>query len=243
MQKVKKRRRKRVLLVRAEAIDRLERIVAVLEKDVRIALLAEAVLEAGNEAVQSLGSSKGMHVNTYDTIHRSLGLDLAISLSRVFDSGSKRYSKNEKDAASIPQLVHFLKQSRCQKVLVNRSRSWTGTFLSDEHAKSCRRAIDSSLSIFSKATRDPKFRKAMRHLKSFRDFRLAHSLLGESKVPKYNDLFSLMDVARDLVQHAQLAINGQDSSLEDYERIYREDANGFWRKTLSTLTANKSPPP
>ncbi len=48
-------------------------------------------------------------------------------------------------------------------------------------------------------------------------------------LPKYEDLFMLMDVARDAVEGAKLAIDGQSMGLKDSEKYYREEADDFWR--------------
>jgi hypothetical protein len=51
-------------------------------------------------------------------------------------------------------------------------------------------------------------------------------------MPKYEQLFLLMDVARDVVDHAKLAIRGDNLDLKEVEKERRRAANAFWEPAL-----------
>ena len=228
-----KRRRKRVVISRAEAIQRLEMMVQRIEEDVKIGLWAEATLEAANEIVMATPDEERPGALAYHTIRQSLALNLAISLARLFDPGSKRSRPNKRDIASIPLIVRLLKQRRCQKELVERARSWTPHLVGfeDTHANGCQRSIDEAISAYNELQNTGQGRAMIQRLRDFRNKRLAHSMMHDTlnALPKYKDLFKLMDVARDVIEDAKLAIDGQSMGLKDSEKIYFEEADEFWR--------------
>jgi hypothetical protein len=228
-----KKRRKRVVISQAEAVQRLEIMVPRIEEDVKIGLWAEATLEAANEIVLATPRLKRPGALAYRTISKSLALNLAVSLARLFDPGSRRWHPNKRDIASIPLIIRLLKQRRCQKVLVERARSWTPhlTGFEDTHADGCQRSINMAINAYNEVQNTPEGRAMLRRLRDFRNKRLAHSMMQDTlkALPRYKELFTLMDVARDATEGAKLAIDGQSMGLKDSEKTYREEADDFWR--------------
>jgi|TARA_B110000459_G_C16349773_1_gene376051 hypothetical protein len=51
--------------------------------------------------------------------------------------------------------------------------------------------------------------------------------------PMYSDLFSLTDIAIDIVQPIKLAVQGNNMALDDLEEHYRQIADIFWRFALN----------
>ncbi|MDF2812082.1 MAG: hypothetical protein K0S56_3113 [Microvirga sp.] len=79
-----KKRKRPVTITRNEAILRLEDMVKSIERDVNIALAAEAALEEANNLVVSY-QIEPPGSETYNSISQALGLNLALSLARLFD--------------------------------------------------------------------------------------------------------------------------------------------------------------
>lgn len=237
-----RRRRKRVVISQAEAVRRLEFMVLRIEEDVRIGLRAEATLEAANDIVMAAPRKERPGALAYRTISQSLALNLAISLARLFDLGSKRRHPNKRDIASIPLIIRLLKQRRCQTVLVERARSWTPhlTGLEDTHGNTCQQSIDKAINAYDELRKSREGRAMLRRLRDFRNRHLAHSMMQDvlKARPTYKELFTLMDVARDAVEGAKLAIDGQSMELKDSEKIYRDKVDDFWRMAFQLESAN-----
>ena len=79
----------------------------------------------------------------------------------------------------------------------------------------------------------------MARLREFRNKQLAHNLIDDviKALPTYNDLFALMDVARDVMEHAKLAIDGSNEDLLGAESIIRNEGEEFWDKALGAVFA------
>lgn len=236
-----KTRKQPVVISRGEALRRLSAMVERIEEDVKIALWAEATLEAGNDIVNTSPARRTRGAAAYNAISQSLALNLAITLARLFDSGSKRWHANRRDVASLPLIVRLLKQRRCQRALVERARSWTpqAMDLADTHARGCQRSIDGAVAAFVGLQRTATGRATAKRLREFRNKRLAHSMMQDTlkALPRYNDLFKLMDVARDVVDAAKLAIDGLHLGLKDTEEACRREADAFWTLVLGDAVA------
>jgi hypothetical protein len=72
-------------------------------------------------------------------------------------------------------------------------------------------------------------------LRDFRNFQIAHSMFDDKnhEKPLYSDLFSLTDIAIDIVQPIKLAVQGNNMALDDLEEHYRQIADTFWRFALN----------
>jgi hypothetical protein len=212
-------------------------MMRLIHDDVRIALAAEANLEAANDIVRATPDHHRPGANAYNSVHQCISLNLAISLARLFDEGSTKRHPNLRDVASIPLMVRLLRQMRCRRVLVERAREWTPMMpgLADLHEAGCTKALNDAVAAYEVFAKSPEGRRILARLRDFRNRRLAHSLMVETlgTLPRYNDLFHLMDVARDVSDAAQLAIDGIAPDLPEHEQIVRRDADIFWRSAFN----------
>jgi uncharacterized protein YdiU (UPF0061 family) len=219
---------------------RLKAMVDRIGRNVSTALWAEALLEAGNKRVKPTGAVY-LGANAYNTIAYALMLSLALALARLYDVGSKRHHPNERDVASIPLIIRLLKQKRCQNRLIRDARNWTPHLKgsADLQANACENAIKAAIKAYSDLVRTRAGRDMLGRLRLFRNKQLAHSLIDDviKGLPTYNDLFALMDVARDVMEHARLAIDGTNEDLKQAERIILTEGEGFWEHALAAVFA------
>lgn len=207
-----------------------------------IALHAEAALEASNYIVVAHPDRKWPGAMTYSAIAQSLALNVTISLARLYDPGTRRVHPNKRDIASIPLMVRLLKQKRCQKAMMQRARDWTPHLegMANIHATACGKAIEAAINSYETLQKTPEGRAASKKLREFRNFRLVHSMMRDmiKSLPTYRELFNLIDVARNLVENASLAIDGKNRDLKETEANYRDNADAFWRMALGIKGTN-----
>ena len=232
------RNRKRAVISRSEALRRLRAMCGRVERDVRIALWAEAVLNSGNEIFPIGKPVEGG--NAYMVIVQSLVANLAITLARLFDPGSRRYHPNRSELASLPLIIRLLRQRRCQKLLLDHARKWTPDLVGMEavNASTCTEAIAGAIKAYRELLAAPGGQSRIRRLRHFRNFVLAHTMMDDprKRAPLYSDLFILLDVAREIVDKLKLAIDGSHIDLPDLHQMYREIADRFWSSAFQTLT-------
>ncbi len=213
-------------------------MVKAIERDIRIALAAEAALETANAIVVATPDAERPGPLTYEAVAQALVLNLGMSLARLYDHGSKNRHPNKRDLASIPLIARLLRQKRCQAELARQARQWTPQIPSfaDSQEAACRRAIADALAAYSQLRADPAGRVAVRKLRQMRDRVMAHSYMDEVLIamPTYNQLFLLADVARDVAAGAMLAINGRHVELLDFEEDRVEQGQLFWQQALAT---------
>lgn len=238
--------KKKFLLSKADAIARLDRMIPILYRNVVNAIRIEATMEVGNSIIQTMPDKAFPGADAFNAIMQSLAFDLAMHLARLYDIGNRNRPVNNRDVASIPLAVRLLRQTRCQRELKARARNWLShdrTFASifeDDCAKALLRA-----SVCYSDTFKGKFgRSGLKTLKTFRDTFMAHSLMTEVDVkPIYNQLFRLTDCARNFVESARLAVRGDNSSLDERERIFADNARAFWTMALLGKRENEKTQP
>ena len=229
----------------ADAMDRLDRMILLIARDVDIALRVEAALDAANDL--AMGELRGAEIHGADCynhgVRGSMSLFLSLILAKLFETPSlrgqfKSTRFNKSDVASIPLMIRLLEQQRCRKRLINRARNWIpggSPSMSERSAQACERAIDRAIAVYAKLRSTLANRKAVATLRLFRNKVLAHTLLGPALdiAPSYGELFILMDVARDVVQHARLAIEGTHVDLREDEEHIVEICRAFWQRALT----------
>ena len=193
----------------------------------------ECALEAANRLIGENKPKFSDGAGCYNNgVRQSLLLNLAITLARLYDEGTKSRHVNDRDVASIPLLARLLRQKRCRTVLAERARLWTVGLPNFEAAQvaACSGAIDRALAAYATLRRSLAGRQAVKKLKDFRDKELAHSLMDQviEAVPTINDLLVLMDVARDFSEHAVFAVKGLHHDLKQREEIRLKEARAFW---------------
>jgi hypothetical protein len=227
----------------AHALDRLDKMIELISPDVTIGIQTKAALETANGIVTGeLRDVQFYGADCYNTAKQSMSLFLALMLAKLFETPSLRgQSKstrfNKSDVASIPLMIRLLKQKRCRTSLSMRARDWTPAFPSraEINAKDCERAIDRAIEAYAKLRRTHAGRNAVAKLKLFRDKVLAHTLLGKvlKSAPLYREMFLLMDVARDVAEHARLAVDGRHLDLRESEEEQENICRAFWRPALT----------
>jgi hypothetical protein len=231
------KKKRRVVLSRKEAVQRLDEMILLIEENVRIGLRIEAALETANGIVMSRIDNMSCYgAECYNIVKDCMALNLALTLARLFDSGARRIRPNKRDVASIPLLIRLLRQKRCHDALIARARSWTPHLpeSSDAQAACCERAIKDAIGAYVSLRRTHQGRQAAETLKQFRDKKLAHSLMGTvlKAVPQYRQLFLLMDVARDVTNGAKLAIRGDNLDFKEVEDGWHCESRAFWEPAL-----------
>lgn len=229
-------------MTRVSALQRLHEMIVLIEENVRIGLRIEAALESANDIIATEIKSANVHgAACYNTVRNCMALNLALTLARLFDPGGKRFHPNQSNVASLPLLIRLLKQKRCRSVLIERARNWTPQLpeSADPQAAGCERAINSAIEAYASLRRNHSRRQAAATLKQFRDRKLTHSLMGTilKALPQYRQLFLLMDVARDVTDHAKLAIQGNNLDLKGFEDRRREEARAFWEPALRAASS------
>ncbi|MGE7473263.1 hypothetical protein ACQKLX_27800 [Bosea sp. NPDC003192] len=231
-----RKRKKRSTITRSEAVRRLGVMLKAINSDVEIVLGAEAALEEANSIVRATGGVKRPGVATYNVIAQSLTFNLAMSLARLFDPGSKRFKPNDRDLASIPLIVRLLRQKRCQDALARAARDWIPHMpsIADGQEAACRKAAKDAIAAFDAARRDPQGRRGIARLRGMRNKVLAHSFMDEVYIamPTYNQLFRLVDCARDVLAGALFAIDGENAALVEIEALNRKYSKEFWQYAL-----------
>lgn len=207
-----------------------------------IALEAEAALEAGNDLLipLNLRDQPFDGAKCFGTIQNSLALNLTICLARLFEEPSaKKQHPDYSDVASIPLLILTLRKPECRDALCESARRWTPNLdrMEDVHEATCKKAIDEAIQKYEEAKKSPEVLNTLETLSHFRNMRVAHSLHGKivKAIPKYNDLFRLMDIARDITTSAILAIDGNSHDLKDAEIEYYREAKAFWEPALTGI--------
>jgi len=235
--------KKAVVIARDVAVRRLDEMIALIVENVEIGLGVQAVLESANAIVQADykgGDSYTAHC--YKAIQNCVALNLALTLARLFDPGARAFHPNKRDVASIPLMTRLLAQKRCRKVLAERAKRWTPNLSGMEqvHAETCEKQIEAALKSYAELRRTKEAQDAVGTLRRFRDKKLAHSLMNVmlDALPRYDQLFLLMNIARDVAGHAKLAIQGDSLDLADVEQERRRQADAFWRPALNAAFAS-----
>lgn len=230
----RRKRKKPITISTAEAMSRLRRMLVLIEKDAIQAVRIEAALEAGNDRVAALKVKSVPGVDAYNTIRRSLAMDLAMHLARLFDQGHRTRHANKKDTASIPMMARLLGQARCQNKLKEDARHWTGGITTGRAwERDCSLGIEGSLAAYKKLKDDPVGRSAIRLLKLVRDNHLAHSLTKDADFDvTYGQLSRLAECVWDFVDHAKLAVDGLSPAMKSRRKHFRASAEKFWERAL-----------
>jgi hypothetical protein len=237
-------KRKRKTISRVEAVDRLGAIVKAIHRDLERALAIEAALEEANRIVNATPDQVRPGPETYATITGSLSIDLAITLARLFEpmqteerkGGGKRPLPYKSERATIPLIVHLLRQKRCRDELAKRARQWIPSmpWIADSQEAACRKACAEAVEAYAALRRNHEGRQGVARLTALRNNGIAHTLRTAPKKPgpRYRQLFRLADTARQVVEAALLAIDGHNADFLRVEEIRREDATRFWGHAL-----------
>jgi hypothetical protein len=207
-----------------EALDRLAKVEAKIEDDVRKALWAEAVLEAGNDLIHSLEDKAIPGAHAYNIIKKALETYLVMALSRLYDRDS--------DVASILALITLVKRQDVRERLLGDARSWRGA-AANQNARHCTEAIERLIAVYSNLAGGDAY--LLRDLRDFRDSWVAHNLIDiKGTPPQYHHLSRLVYISAKLAEAAKLAIYGNNIDYAERRDFNREAADDFWKSALRT---------
>lgn len=240
--KRKPKKKRPVLLSAAQAVKMVDDMTALLYEEVRAALRIEAVLEVGNDIVAASPNKNFEGAEAYNAIYNALIVTLASLAAKFFDKPSARFHLNESDKATIPLLVRLLRQRRVRRALVSRARDVDDhylVYLADMFVNDCNKALDRADEAFRVFQRSTANRNATRRIKGLRDKKLAHLLMKPpaERPPMFVELFHLIHTARDVVDAAFLAVRNIDPNFDELSRIYRNDAETFWKPALAAMAS------
>lgn len=228
----KPKRKKPKVIGSKAALARLDRMMPILKMNIEGALRIEATLEAGNDIIQKMPDKAVPGAGAYNTIRDCLSFDLAMYLARLFEKAGQRHA-NKRDAASIPLMIRLLRQKRCRRMLAQRARNWEPKGLGAQFEQDCLKSIDDASKAYTSTFRGKFGQSGLKCLKDARDNHFAHSLMSDKKIKLiYNHLYRLTNCARDVLEHASVAITGGNLSLADFAEHYREEADEFWSMAL-----------
>jgi hypothetical protein len=222
-------------LTPAEANRRLVSIVSFLEPEVRVALEMKAVLQSWSAEAERQTPDERRFYNApmINFAGDVIAHQLAITLARLFDQGSKRFHDNRKDIASIPLALRLLRQKRCKKCLVARRHDWfkDAPSLAQRFPVSCGEAIERAIAAYyGRATKKP-YASALRRLHKHRNSTLAHNLFdanGRGR-PYYGDLYVLTDWATLVMGDTIYAVTSARHNYATYEETWKIQARRLYR--------------
>lgn len=215
-----------------------QEMVEIIYDNTLIALEAESVLEAANNLLQPVGlkDESFYGCKCYETVQNSLAFNLATCLARLFEEPNvKKKHPDHSDVASIPLLILTLQKQDCRDALCEAARNWTPQLVDMEKINSdtCAKAIDVAIGKYTELKSSVEGARALQTLADFRNKRMAHSLrMMVEAIPRYKELFMLVDAARDISINAILAIKGFNHDLDDAEKEYYREAKSFWEPAL-----------
>lgn len=232
----------------AEAMTRLNLMLEALEKEICGAMRAKATLEIGNDIVMSdYRNEKFDGADCYNTLRNSTQAALILSLCKLFEK--PRFRNKEKvalafkrsDLASIPVFLHLLKQKRCRTALIDSaSMGWGDPSLgmSSIWGENCLTAL-AHCDDAARRLNSHSCRRVASILAVFRDDHVAHLYARPRPwdANRYSELFLLLKIASDIVEHASLAFQGRNLDLKGLEQIWRDEAYAFWAPALAATIA------
>jgi hypothetical protein len=199
--------------------------------------LAET-MEAGNRILPpGLEGYEIDYAGAYTTIQHSLALKLSLDVARIFDVTEDR-ELDKQDKASIQVLIHHLKKSAVEAELVAKAQTWPPLprDITLPPAQVCKGAVHLAVGKSSKLMAGDVV-EALSRVRQLRTRRLAHMLFDKEPdpLPRYGDLFLLLNLARDIATPAVLAVEGRVTVFDGNEQFARRDAEQFWEKVLQGL--------
>jgi hypothetical protein len=212
-----------------------------------LAIASQQTLQAANEALQKLAASNRTFwsIACAELIARSVTLELALVLARLFDPGARIRHPNQKNIASIPLLLRLLSQKRCQKHFINRTHPWfrEAQAQARNFPLRCSQALAEVGTIYRRGKKKSEVRRALKVLKYFRDKQLAHNVFDafDGVRPTYAQLFALTDFASEVLKPAIFAVDSSDYRFEAIHEFWKGQASHFWRRALADHRKSLAP--
>ncbi|MCW6510964.1 AbiU2 domain-containing protein [Lichenifustis flavocetrariae] len=238
----KRRKPKTVRLTRAKAIERLDAMAHAVCEEADFAARVNAAFEGGNDAIHQFKIEHGRSpafsgAQCMNTLQTAALFTIASTLGRLFDPGSATRHPNERDVASIPLVLHLLRQKRCQDELAERARHWLFEMpeMAEINAETVLTAADEAIEAYASLRRSPKGQRALRVLMRFRHDHLAHRLLPDLQRGQLRDTYTtvgeiwrLLDTALILADKLSLAVSGDGRDARDMHHARHREARAVW---------------
>lgn len=238
------RPRKRVRpLSKVDALARLQLTFEALKNEVAMALRTKAVLEAGNTLIRDRYSGVQFDgADCYNALKMNAEVALVLSLSKLYElprprgGATSASALNRSDIASIPTLLWLLRQKRCRAHFIAFAATGWGhgaMGMAATWKDNCIEAL-TKIDNIAPLLRSRAGREAHQTLSRYRDDQIAHLYYrSRERLPnRYEEIFLLLDVARDLVEQTSLALHGINIDLEEREQIWLDSAKSFWEPAL-----------
>lgn len=233
-------------LKKADALRAMDEMLDPIATQLAIAIEIEASMEALNAEVGSLPRKEIYGSAALGVIQTAYQIELSLCLAKLFETpvprnGSTRVSAfNKTDLASIPLLLRLLQQEQCKATLCTRNQSWS------PKGEEVRQMIDDAGRIWCNMRRSSASRAALAKVSDYRHF-LVHLLRrGPPPIlPKYKDLFLLVDKAVEIMEKLQPAMTGTSRQLKVFEELWKDEARDFWSRALpaTVVPPEASTPP
>jgi hypothetical protein len=77
----------------------------------------------------------------------------------------------------------------------------------------------------------------MSSVKAFRDQLTAHLLIVSppTNIPRYRDIFYLVEVAAEVMEHIGIAVRGLNYDLRGYKAFLWDEAQEFWSRAFPAV--------
>lgn len=219
-----------------EAIKIIDVIVPMIALDVRRGIEDMELLEAGNKPVTTV--LRGVEVSAirgHSPVQNALTLTLVLAMSRIFDLGNRPIEQQNK--ASLPLLAHYLGRQDVEAALLSRTSRYTASVRTEQQT-----AISAFSGAWLEHQLDADLQDALRRLRLFRDYEVAHSLFGVVPgAPTYEELFRIVGNAAKLVGFAEHATGHEPSFFDDFRADRKGFSTEFWNAYVVGVKALGSP--
>ncbi|GBD48132.1 AbiU2 domain-containing protein [Methylopila sp. Yamaguchi] len=224
------------------AQDSLVAMARLLRREIKKGIEVQASLEAANKAVGTLGKVRTEGSTTFNVIRQSSLIFLALTVAKIME----RPSGAKSDVASIPVLMRRLKEEGTQARLIGAARRWLpDQQFADHQEKSCRQALDLAIESYDRLEAGQTLGEVRATLQQLRNREIAHLLLKPPRAGgvRIADVFDLLALAREIVTHANFAIDGGDPDFEIHAQEHKRVAEAFWVPALAAVAAYEAPDP
>ncbi|MFT4131872.1 hypothetical protein [Labrys sp. (in: a-proteobacteria)] len=225
-----------------EATRRVKAITEILALETERAIALRETMEAANRILPpALKDRVFQGAEAYNMMMNALAMDLALTVARLFDFTKDRPLKGQ-DKASIPVLAALLDLAGVRAEFKAQASKWSAPFVqtASTNVQACETAIDFiQKSVGRVQTQGAPLEAALGRIREFRTKRLAHRLFDKdpNALPKYNDMFNLIDLAMEVVTQARLIVEGHRTEFKlrvDYDR---GNAEKLWNAMLFGIEA------
>lgn len=191
-----------------------------------IAVRDRAFLETGNRYPDlSKVFDKTYEGHGLMVVRQALLDNLVIALARCWDPYGS-------DRASFPSMLRILSDETYISELVEAAASWNpgmGLERLNEEVVRQKTLVLKNIILDQLAGNN---RERLDSIMQYRHIFLAYNLtLDPGDLPKYQDIFDLLDITMEATELSDLTIRGQNTSFRDMEKEFENQANAFWSVT------------